>query len=55
MFNQIQTEIISEADSTLRVLENRVFRRIYGPKREAGRDCIMRNLITFTLYQIVLE
>jgi len=39
----------------LRVLEYRVLRRIFGPKRlwcEAGEDCIMRSFITCTLHQI---
>jgi hypothetical protein len=33
----------------LRVFENRVLRRIFGPDRkwrEAGEDCIIRNFIT---------
>jgi hypothetical protein len=31
------------------VFENRVLRRIFGPKREkvAGEDCIMRSFITY--------
>jgi hypothetical protein len=37
-------------DHRLRVFENRVLRRIFGPKREevaeAGKDCIMRSFIT---------
>jgi hypothetical protein len=37
----------------LRVFENRVLRRIYGPKKnnwqEAGGDCVIRSLITSTL------
>jgi hypothetical protein len=32
------------------VFENRVLRRIFGPKREAGEDRIMRNFITWTLH-----
>jgi hypothetical protein len=35
------------------VFENRVLRRIFGPKREAGKDCIMRNFITCTIHQIL--
>jgi hypothetical protein len=39
------------------VFENRVLRRIFGPKRdevtgEIGENCIMRSFITFTLLQI---
>jgi hypothetical protein len=30
----------------LRVFGNRVLRRIFGPKREAGEDCTMRSFIT---------
>jgi hypothetical protein len=37
----------------LRVFQNRVLRRIFGPKREkgqeAGEDCIMRSFITYAL------
>jgi hypothetical protein len=40
------------------VFENRVLRRIFGPKRDeiAGdrEDCIMRSFITCTLHQILL-
>jgi hypothetical protein len=28
------------------VFENRVLRRMFGPKREAGEDCIMKSFIT---------
>jgi hypothetical protein len=42
----------------LRVFENRVLRRILGPKGrkwgETGEDCIMRGFITCTLHQILL-
>jgi hypothetical protein len=37
----------------VRVFENRVLRRIFGPKREEPvEDCIMRSFITCTLHQI---
>jgi hypothetical protein len=40
----------------LRVFENRVLRRISGPKRyevtEGGRNCIMRNFISCTHLQV---
>jgi len=39
------------------VFENRVLRRIFGPKRkwqEVGEDCIMRSFMTCTLQQILL-
>jgi hypothetical protein len=39
-----------------RVFENRVLRRIFGPKRderqEVGENCIMRNFRTCTLLQV---
>jgi hypothetical protein len=42
----------------LRVFENKVLRRTYGPKREkrweAGEDCIMRSFITCTLHHILM-
>jgi hypothetical protein len=34
----------------LRVFENRVLRRIFGPK--AGENCIMRRFIASTLLQV---
>jgi hypothetical protein len=38
------------------VFENRVLRRIFGPKRdeetEVGENCIMRSFITGTLLQV---
>jgi hypothetical protein len=42
----------------LRVFENRVLWRIFGPKRkwrDAGEDCIMRRFITCTVRQISLR
>jgi hypothetical protein len=38
------------------VIENRVLRRIFGPKREevAEGDCIMRSFITCTLHHALL-
>jgi hypothetical protein len=40
----------------VRVFENRVLRRIFGPKRDevtrGWRNCIMRNFITCTLRQV---
>jgi hypothetical protein len=40
----------------LKVFENRVLRRIYGPKRDevarGWRKCIVRSFITYTLRQI---
>jgi hypothetical protein len=44
-------------ENKLRGFENRVLRRIFGPKRkwqEAGEDCITRSIITCTLHQILL-
>jgi hypothetical protein len=42
----------------LRVFENRVLRRIFGPEgmkwEEDGENCIMRNSIVCTLHQIPL-
>jgi hypothetical protein len=43
-------------EQRLRVSENRMLRRIYGPKRkfwEAGEDGIMRSFITCMLHQIL--
>jgi hypothetical protein len=39
----------------VRVFENRVLKRTFGPKREAGEDCIMRSFITFTLHQTLFR
>jgi hypothetical protein len=38
----------------LRVFEDRVLRRIFGPEREevARENCIMRNFIMCTLHQM---
>jgi hypothetical protein len=42
----------------LRMFENRVFRRIFGPKgmklRKAEGNCIMRSSVVCTLHQILL-
>jgi hypothetical protein len=39
----------------LRFFENRVLRRIFGPKREDhGENCIMMNFIICTLHRILL-
>jgi hypothetical protein len=41
----------------LRVFENRVLRRIFGPKREKndrGENCIMMNFITCILHRKML-
>jgi hypothetical protein len=44
-------------EHTLRVFENRVLRRIFGPKRdevtgEFGENCVIRSFITCTLLQV---
>jgi hypothetical protein len=40
---------------SLRAFKNRVLRRLFGPTREEEEeDCIMRNLVTCTLRQIML-
>jgi hypothetical protein len=43
----------------LRVFENRVLRRIFGPKRERerenGENCITRSFVICTLRQVYLE
>jgi len=36
------------------MFEKRALRRIFGPEREAGEDCIMSSFITCTLRQILL-
>jgi hypothetical protein len=48
-------------DHRLKVFENRVLRRICGPKREkereeweAGEDCVVRSFITFMHHQTLL-
>jgi hypothetical protein len=41
-------------EHSLRMFENRVLRRIFGPKREeVVGGCIMRNFIICTLHQIL--
>jgi len=35
----------------LSVFENRMLRRIFGPKREAGENCMMTRFIICILYQ----
>jgi hypothetical protein len=39
------------------VFESRVFRRIFGPKREedGGENCVMMNFIACILHLILLE
>jgi hypothetical protein len=41
------------------VFENRVLRRIFGPRRDEvkgrGENCIMRRFLTFTLHHIYFE
>jgi hypothetical protein len=41
----------------LGVFENRVLRRIFGPKRDevTGENCIMKSLMICTLHQVLLE
>jgi hypothetical protein len=43
-------------DNRLRVFENRVLRRIFGPKRDevtgVGENCIMRNFKTCAVLQV---
>jgi hypothetical protein len=44
-------------EHTFGAFENRVLRRIFGPKRkwqEAGEDCIMRSFVTCALHQMLL-
>jgi hypothetical protein len=45
-------------ENRFRVSENRVLRRIFGPKRdelkEGGENCIMRSSIICTLHQLLL-
>jgi hypothetical protein len=46
-------------ECTLRVLENRVLRRIFGPKMDevtgSGENYIMRSLMICTAHQILFE
>jgi hypothetical protein len=37
------------------VFENRVLRRVFGPKREAEEDYVMRIFVTCMLHQILLR
>jgi hypothetical protein len=43
----------------LRVFENRVFRRIFGPKRDevtgGWKNCIMRSCMVCSLHPVLLE
>jgi hypothetical protein len=34
----------------LKSFENRILRRIFGPKREDGEHCIVRSFLTYTLH-----
>jgi hypothetical protein len=42
-------------ENILRMLENRVLMRIFGPEREAAEDYIMRSFIMYTLHLILLR
>jgi hypothetical protein len=46
-------------ENRLRVFENRVLRRIFGPKKdevtEVGENCIMRSCMVCTLRPVLLE
>jgi hypothetical protein len=48
--------LILREEHILRVFENRVLRRIFGPKRDevtkVGESCVMRSFITCTLLQV---
>jgi hypothetical protein len=39
----------------LSVFENRMLRRIFGPKREAGENCMMRSFIIYIFQHILLR
>jgi hypothetical protein len=39
----------------LRVFGNRVLKRIFGPKREGGENCITRSFMIRALRQVQLE
>jgi hypothetical protein len=51
---------LTREEHSLRVSENRVPRRIFGPKKKkkkvmgGAEDCIMRSFITYMLHQILL-
>jgi hypothetical protein len=54
----VKLDLSFREEHRLKVFENRVLRRISGPKwekwREAGEDCIMRSFITCTLHRTLL-
>jgi hypothetical protein len=40
--------------NSLRMFKTKVLRKVFGPKREAGKNCIMRSFIICTLHQMLL-
>jgi hypothetical protein len=54
-FERIEFLITLREEDFLRVFENRVLRRIFGPKRDevSGEDYITRNLMICTHHQIL--
>jgi hypothetical protein len=58
IFYGCETCLTSREEHRLRVFENRVFRRVFGSKRDevtgAEENCIMRSSIICTLHQMLL-
>jgi hypothetical protein len=57
LFTNIKTwSLTLSEEHRLRVFENRVLRRIFGPKREevtrGGENCIMRSFVICTLRHV---
>jgi hypothetical protein len=58
LYGSVISSVTLREEHRLRVFENGVLRRIFGPKGEAVTDCwrqlIMRSFIICALHQIVL-
>jgi hypothetical protein len=52
----VKLGLLHQRKNRLREFENRVLRRMFGPKREevAGEECIMRSFVMSTLHHILL-
>jgi hypothetical protein len=56
MYGRETCSLILREEHRLRVFENRVLRRVFGPKsnevREIGENCILSSFITCTFRQV---